>query len=241
MEPKIVMKYYAVHSGRRTGVFSSWDEMKHYVQGFKGAKFKKFSTQEEADYYVQHGKCMPMKESPHPGFRDHRDIMIFTDGAASSKTKRSAIGIIFSDTWYPFNYQEELPLGTTNQYAELYAIAKAVEILSTSILPKSIVLSVELWTDSRYAVNALTFWGDRWERNGWLTSEKTPVKYRKIIEETRNLIHSISPNEIFSIHHISEVQLSSHDPEPRDGNVMKHIIWKGNKDADKLASSLIQS
>lgn len=40
--------YYAVQNGRSTGVFNSWSECESEVKGFKGAKFKKFETVEEA-------------------------------------------------------------------------------------------------------------------------------------------------------------------------------------------------
>ena len=35
-------KYYAVKVGARTGVFTSWEECQKAVDGFSGAKFKKF-------------------------------------------------------------------------------------------------------------------------------------------------------------------------------------------------------
>ncbi|MCR1953463.1 ribonuclease H family protein [Clostridioides mangenotii] len=45
-------KVYAVRSGRKTGIFSSWDECKEQVSGYKGAEYKGFKTIEEAKDYI---------------------------------------------------------------------------------------------------------------------------------------------------------------------------------------------
>lgn len=46
------MKYYAIKSGRKTGIFTSWDECKEYISGFPGAIYKSFKTIEEANDYL---------------------------------------------------------------------------------------------------------------------------------------------------------------------------------------------
>lgn len=45
-------KYYAVKEGRKTGIFSSWDECKKYTYGYSGAKFKSFDTFSKAKEYL---------------------------------------------------------------------------------------------------------------------------------------------------------------------------------------------
>ncbi|MDE6716334.1 MAG: ribonuclease H family protein [Muribaculaceae bacterium] len=41
-------KWYVVFQGRHTGVFDSWDECKEYIEGFPGAKYKSYPSQEDA-------------------------------------------------------------------------------------------------------------------------------------------------------------------------------------------------
>ena len=41
-------KYYVVWHGRKTGVFSDWDQCKEQVEGFQGALYKGFANEEEA-------------------------------------------------------------------------------------------------------------------------------------------------------------------------------------------------
>ncbi len=48
-----MMKYYAVKNGRTTGIFETWSECEKQVKGFSGAKYKSFTTLEEANNYLQ--------------------------------------------------------------------------------------------------------------------------------------------------------------------------------------------
>ena len=45
--------FYAVARGHKTGVFSTWNEAKKYIDGYNGAKFKKFASHVEAETYVK--------------------------------------------------------------------------------------------------------------------------------------------------------------------------------------------
>lgn len=44
--------YYAVRKGRKEGIFKTWEECKSHTSGFKGAEFKKFMTENEANEYL---------------------------------------------------------------------------------------------------------------------------------------------------------------------------------------------
>ena len=46
------VKYYGVKRGLVPGVYTSWDECKAQVDGFSGAEYKSFKTEEEANDYV---------------------------------------------------------------------------------------------------------------------------------------------------------------------------------------------
>lgn len=41
-------KFYVVWEGRQPGVYTSWAECKQQIDGYKGARYKSFATQEEA-------------------------------------------------------------------------------------------------------------------------------------------------------------------------------------------------
>ncbi len=42
-------KYYVVWKGRRTGIFTTWEEASAQVNGFTGAQYKAFNTRADAD------------------------------------------------------------------------------------------------------------------------------------------------------------------------------------------------
>jgi len=58
---------------------------------------------------------------------------------------------------------------TTNNRMELTAPIEALETLTRPAI-------VELYTDSTYVRNGITSWVASWQRNGWRTSAKQPVK-----------------------------------------------------------------
>ena len=41
-------KFYAIKEGKKTGIFTSWDETKEYVTGFNGAVYKGFNDLSDA-------------------------------------------------------------------------------------------------------------------------------------------------------------------------------------------------
>ena len=49
------MPYYAVHKGKKPGIYKTWEEAKKNVLGFSGAKFMKFDLEEEAALFMAAG------------------------------------------------------------------------------------------------------------------------------------------------------------------------------------------
>lgn len=49
------MPFYAVHKGKRRGIYTDWLECKQNIFGVKHPIFKKFNTKEEAEYFLIHG------------------------------------------------------------------------------------------------------------------------------------------------------------------------------------------
>lgn len=77
---------------------------------------------------------------------------------------------------------------TTNNRMELTAAVRALQALKE---PCEVVLT----TDSQYLKRAFTDgWLERWQRNGWLTAARKPVKNRDLWEELLELeeLHDVS-------------------------------------------------
>lgn len=45
-------KYYAVKKGRKTGIFTTWAECQEQINGFSGAVYKSFPSEQEAKTYL---------------------------------------------------------------------------------------------------------------------------------------------------------------------------------------------
>ena len=89
------MKYYAVRIGRNPGIYHTWDECKRETMGFKGASFKKFSTREDAEAFINEIE-EDKKESA-----EKDEFVVYVDGSYRNSDKSHSYGV------YMFNDEEE--------------------------------------------------------------------------------------------------------------------------------------
>jgi ribonuclease HI len=96
---------------------------------------------------------------------------------------------------------------TTNNRMELTAAIQALESLQRPA-------KVSLHTDSKYVLDGITKWIKGWQRNGWVTTARKPVK-------NADLWRSLS--EAMSRHEVTWIWVKGHAGDP------------GNERADELA------
>ena len=95
-------------------------------------------------------------------------VEIATDGACKGNPGPGGWGVILRSV----STEKELSGGealTTNNRMELMAAIRGLEALKR---PTHVTLS----TDSRYVIDGLTKWIKGWQRNGWKTADRKPVK-----------------------------------------------------------------
>ncbi|WP_298671844.1 ribonuclease HI [uncultured Sphingomonas sp.] len=95
-------------------------------------------------------------------------VEAFTDGACKGNPGPGGWGVVLRMG----DREKELSGGdpaTTNNRMEMTA---AIEALNALTRP----CQVRLCTDSRYVMDGLTKWIHGWQRNGWRTADKKPVK-----------------------------------------------------------------
>jgi ribonuclease HI len=73
--------------------------------------------------------------------------------------------------------------GTTNNRMELRAVIEALG----AVVARGLAGGVSVHTDSTYVKNGITQWIKRWQRNGWQTASKDPVKNRELWEKLQAL------------------------------------------------------
>ena len=111
---------------------------------------------------------------------------IYTDGACSGNPGPggwAAIILVNNEIKEMFFGSEK---NTTNNQMELLAPIKAIQ----KFKKKS---EISIFTDSTYVKDGITNWIKKWEKNGWRTASKKPVKNKELWKKLQNLSskHSI--------------------------------------------------
>ncbi|GGE78682.1 ribonuclease HI [Sphingomonas prati] len=95
-------------------------------------------------------------------------VEVATDGACKGNPGPGGWGVLIRAGAKEKELSGGEPL-TTNNRMELMAAIRGLEALTR---PCHVVLS----TDSRYVMDGLTKWIKGWQKNGWKTSARQPVK-----------------------------------------------------------------
>ncbi len=116
----------------------------------------------------------------------HRPVVhIFTDGACLGNPGPGGWAALLRT-----NGHEKVLVGaaslTTNNRMELRAAVEALKALNRPC-------EVHLYTDSSYLKNGITQWIHQWQRNGWRTAKKKPVKNRDLWQA---LLDAMAPHEV---------------------------------------------
>jgi ribonuclease HI len=149
---------------------------------------------------------------------DDVKAVIYTDGACTGNGKpgaRAGVGV-FWGVDDPRNVSRPVHGLPTNNVAELEAIEDAVDaILADDILRTEPVVIV---SDSKYGIDCLTTWYDGFVRRKWLTTSRTSVLNRELIERIHDKL----------------------TPNIRLAHVRGHTVHEGNNWADKLAGAALR-
>ena len=111
---------------------------------------------------------------------------IYTDGACSGNPGPGGwAAIIIMDGIIKEQFSGSQK-NTTNNKMELLAPIKAIE----KFKKKS---EITIYTDSTYVKDGITTWIKKWEKNGWKTASRKPVKNIELWKKLKNLSskHSI--------------------------------------------------
>lgn len=222
------MAYYGVWAGHKTGIFDNWNDCQSQTKGFKGAKFKKLNAKtleaakkEFDEGYVEKSKNSTSEKkstsskssSKHEIQNYHlmNGIHIFCDGACQGNPAPSASGVaIFMNGVLRKLYTGGYVVDGSNNISELKAVIFCLE--------KAIEVNrpLTIYIDSQYAINVTSLWSYNWSKNGWMSSNKEPVKNKELAEKAFNLYKKAKP--------LIKLQ-----------KVKSHIGEVGNELADRMA------
>ena len=106
---------------------------------------------------------------------DLPEVEMYTDGACRGNPGPGGWGVLLrmGDKEREISGGEPL---TTNNRMELLAAIKGLEALKKPC-------RVSLYTDSNYVRDGITRWVHNWQRNGWRTADRKPVKNAELWQE----------------------------------------------------------
>ena len=103
------------------------------------------------------------------------EVDIFTDGACKGNPGPGGWGAIIRSGAHERELSGGEPLSTNNRM-ELMAAIRALQALKRPC-------TVTLHTDSNYLRDGITKWIHGWQRNGWKTADRKPVKNAELWQE----------------------------------------------------------
>lgn len=95
----MAVKYYAVRNGKVPGIYTTWDDCKAQVIGFKGAEYKKFDTENEAKQFMSGEKSETKfleTEEDIESLKDN-EIIAYVDGSFNVDTHAYSYGVVLID------------------------------------------------------------------------------------------------------------------------------------------------
>lgn len=215
---KLSTVVYAVRAGWRPGVYDSWDECCEQVRGYRRAQYRKFRSRSDAEAWIATGASPPPTKTERVCGDSDDDVAqftadehaghyrVWTDGACPGNGQSATVGGI--GVWWgrddhPRNVSQRVALAegqcATNQLCELTALARALE-QAVALKESGALRHLDVYTDSSYALHAVTKWVDSWSRRGWTKTDGKPVCHRALMQRLIGLRDALQG--VVAFHHV---------------------------------------
>lgn len=163
-------KFYAVKKGRQTGIFYTWPECEAQVKGYKGAIFKSFVSEKDAQRFLSDEK----KEE------DINSLLAYVDGSYNVKTKEYGYGCILLE-----GQKEIIQIngkGNDENYVTMRNVAG--EIIGSE---KAIRYAIE------HGYSSLHIYYDyegieKWATGQWKANKSGTQAYQRFVQESQKKI-----------------------------------------------------
>lgn len=133
----MMAKYYAVKVGKVPGIYKTWPECQKMVNGFSGAKYKSFTSYEDAEDYLKEDSFSLKIVDDESKLRDvlnfeYKGQRVFVDGSFNPDTNVYGAGIAFVNADNTFADKYSIS-GNDPRLAKSRNIAGEVLAASTAI------------------------------------------------------------------------------------------------------------
>jgi len=135
-------KYYVVWQGKQRGIYTSWEECRHQVHGYAGAKYKSFPSREEAEKAFKFGSDPKQEQTKSENYIVDS---LSVDAACSGNPGVMEYQGVYTKTGEQLFHYGPVPKGTNN-IGEFLAIVHALAYL------KQKDSSLPIYSDSATAI-----------------------------------------------------------------------------------------
>lgn len=186
--PPRLIYYYAVAKGRVPAVYDNWAEAEMQVKDLFSARYRRFSTLEEAHDFVDDFKRSQEADPSDPDPKNPSALVAFCDG---SSVKNGQLGCRAG--WacvFPHNSAWDVAGNVpgwrqTNNRAEYVAAIKAILRANTEDPRQTKPLYI--FSDSMLLIRSMTEWVSAWRDAGWVKADGKPVMnvdlLKRLVEE----------------------------------------------------------
>lgn len=165
-------KFYAVRKGRKTGVFHSWAECQAQINGFSGAEYKSFKTNQEAMDYV-----IGEKQVEREPVSDVEKAVAYVDGSYNVHTKEYSYGAVLLYMGKEYEYSQK---GTDKSLADMRNVAG--EILGAEKMMELCVKKGIKELDLYYDYEGI----EKWCTRAWQAKKPGTMAYRDAYESMKS-------------------------------------------------------
>lgn len=175
-------KFYSVKNGRNIGIYTSWDECRKQIEGFKGAIYKSFSSYEEAKRFIEGADNKKLYDEPAKELlrSDNEIVRAYVDGSYSDLYNMYSYGVVilYKDTIVKFSGKDNKKdnLSMRNVAGELLG---ATEAIKWAISNK--IKNIQIYYDYEGI--------EKWATGIWKTNKEGTKKYKEFIDSNKNIIN----------------------------------------------------
>ena len=164
-------KFYAVKSGRTTGIFTSWEDCKKQVDGYPNASYKSFKTANEAAMFLGFGT---------EDINTSDTAIAYVDGSYNITTGEYGYGVVF----FYQNKEIHLKQGYSNDaLASMRNVAGEIKGSEAAIryALKNEISSIKIYHDYEGIA--------KWCTGEWKANKEGTIAYKNFFDNVKKQIH----------------------------------------------------
>lgn len=172
------MPFYAVKFGRTPGIYPTWEECRKQVDGFSGAVFKKFLTEEEAKDFISPSDAN-FTETPNLK-PSNGSITAYVDGSYDSSSGDFSYGMVIIQNNKEQSFYKCFSYSLNSQFALMRNVAGEIEGAAAAMkycIDHSIA---ELYLYFDYEGI------EKWCTGEWKTNKPGTIAYKKYYDSIKD-------------------------------------------------------